>query len=57
MGLDAEVERLVDEFLVGKAFGGGGEAIRPKEGEENGEDFRVSIDEDRIVSRPVREIE
>lgn len=50
MVLDAVIGCFVEEFEVGEAAeGGGGEAVGAEEGEEDGEDVRVSVNEDRVV--------
>lgn len=47
-GLDAVVEGFVGELLLGESAGGGGEAVGAEEGEEDGEDFGIAVDEDGV---------
>lgn len=57
LGVDSVEEGLVGEFLLGEAMRGGGEVVGAEKGEEDREDFRIPVYENRvrIVGVPVRE--
>lgn len=59
VGVDAVEEGLVGELVLGEAARGGGKVGGAEEGEEDGEDLRVAVDEDgaRVGGSAVRERE
>lgn len=53
-GLHAVIKSLFGEFLDREAAEGGGrEAVRTEEGEKDGKDFRIPVDEDRVIGSAV----
>lgn len=46
--LDAVVEGFIGEFLLGESASGGGNTIGSKDREEDGEDLRVTVDENGV---------